>query len=95
MAPVIIHRRPQSIGVVMREANRQAFVRAVSADPGIELLEPFKFSRDGADAVSQLSPDVVRAIGETFREVGGTGELDADRLERFVRRLGTDDRCEC
>lgn len=76
----------------MREANRRAFVRAVSADPGIELLQPFKFSRDGADGLSQLSRDVVRAIGETFRGVGGTGELDAGRLARFVRRLGTDDR---
>lgn len=76
----------------MREANRRAFVEAVSADPGIELLQPFKFSRDGADALSQLSHHVVRAIGETFRAVGGTGELDADRLERFVRRLGSDDR---
>jgi hypothetical protein len=75
----------------MREANRRAFVRAVSADPGIEMLQPFKFSRDGADALSQLSHDVVRAIGETFRVVGGTGELDADRLERFVKRLGSDD----
>src|ERR1700674_1318929 len=74
----------------MREAHRRAFVRAVAAQPGIApLLQPFKFSRDGADALSQLSldDDVVRAIGETFSLVGGKGELNAERLERFVRRL--------
>lgn len=75
----------------MREAHRQAFFRAVSLDPGIEQRSPFKFSRYGADALSRLSDDVVGAISETFRVVGGMGEVDAARLERFVRRLGSDD----
>ncbi len=76
----------------MREGNRQGFIRIVSANPGIKLLSPFKFSRHGADAVQQLSHDLVNNVGETFRVVGGKGELDVNRLEAFVKRLGTDDR---
>jgi len=75
----------------MREANRKAFLTAVSADPDIKPLPSFKFSRYGVDALLQL-PDVVRrAIGETFRAVGGKGELGPNTLERFVKRLGSDD----
>jgi len=75
----------------MREANRRAFVQGVSAAPGIELSNQFKFSRHASDAASQLPSDTVKELGETFRVVGGTGMLDSGRLERFARRMGTDD----
>jgi len=75
----------------MREANRQAFVGVVSAAPGIELTNQFKFSRRGIDAVSQLPDGTVGQIADTFRMVGGTATLDSSKLEQFARRLGTDD----
>ena len=76
----------------MREEDREAFRRAVSAATGVEVIEPFKFSRHATDAVSQLIAEVLREVELTFRSVGGLGPIDAMRLEGFVRRLGTDDR---
>jgi hypothetical protein len=75
----------------MREANRNALIRAVVVDPSIDVLHPFSFSRRGIPAIRKLPANVVYDVAETLRTVGGKGALNVNRLERFVGRLGSDD----
>ena len=75
----------------MREANRKAFIRIVSAYPGVDVLDTFKFGSHAPNAVRQLREDAIDEVAVTFQRVGGRGEMTRQRLEELAKQPRTDD----